>query len=165
VGLLCPVAALLSWRRLRHLDQSMDVRDREIAMLQAVTMFGVLPPPAIERLARGLEPVTVAAGQTVFEQGDLGDRFFVIESGQAEVVGDGRLVATLGPGEGFGEIALLRSVRRTASVRADSELRFHSLPSDHFLAVVLGYTPSAHEAGTTVDTMLSRFAPRDPGSL
>jgi MFS family permease len=161
VGLLCPVAAAASWRRLRDLDRSMDVRDHEIEMLQRVTMLSVLPLPAIERLARGLEPVAVPAGHTVFEQGDVGDRYFVIESGQAEVVGDGRVVARLGPGEGFGEIALLRRIRRTATVRAGSELQLHALASDHFLPAVLGYTPSAREAGSAVDTMLGRFRPRD----
>ncbi|MBA3408497.1 MAG: MFS transporter, partial [Solirubrobacterales bacterium] len=161
VGLLCPVAAAASWRRLRHLDQSMDVRDHEIGMLQRVTMLNALPLPAIERLARGLEPVAVPAGHNVFNQGDIGDRYFVIESGEAEVIGDGRLVARLGPGEGFGEIALLRRTRRTATVRAGSELRLHALGSDHFLPVVIGYTPSAREAGAVVDTLLGRFTPRD----
>ena len=161
VGLLCPVAAAASWRRLRRLDQSLDVRDRDIGMLQRVTMLSPLPLPAIERLARGLEPVVVPAGRTVFEQGDIGDRYFVIESGEAEVVGDGRVVAVLGAGEGFGEIALLRRVRRTAAVRARSDLVLHALASDHFLQAVLGYTPSAREAGTVVDAMLGRFAPLD----
>lgn len=161
VGLICPLAAVASWRRLRHLDRSMDVRDREIGMLQRVTMLNALPLPAIERLARGLEAVAVPAGHTVFDQGDIGDRYFVIESGEAEVIGDGRFVAVLGPGEGFGEIALLRRIRRTATVSARSELRLHALGSDHFLQVVLGYTPSAREAGTVVDTMLDRFTPRD----
>ncbi len=81
-------------------------------------MLHPLPLPSVEQLARGLEPVDVAAGQVVFTQGDVGDRYYVIESGEAEVVGDGRVVATLGPGEGFGEIALLRRTRRTATVRA-----------------------------------------------
>jgi len=160
-GLLCPVAAVASWRRLRRLDRSMDVRDQEIEMLQGVTMLNVLPLPAIERLARGLEPVSVPAGGTVFDQGDVGDRYFVIESGEAEVIGDGRVVARLGPGEGFGEIALLRRIRRTATVRAASELRLQALGSDNFLPVVLGYTPSASEAGAVVDTMLDRFTPRE----
>ena len=130
-------------------------------MLQTVAMLSPLPLPAIERLARGLESVVVPAGRHVFDQGDVGDRYFVIESGAAEVVGDGRVVATLGAGQGFGEIALLRRIRRTATVRASSELRLQALRSDHFLPVVLGYTPSAVEAGTVVDTMLDRFTPHD----
>ncbi len=160
VGLLCPLCAAASWRRLRGMDRSIDVLDNDIRLLQSVGMLNALPLPAIEQLARGLEPVRVPAGDAVVRQGDVGDRYFVIESGEAEVIGDGRRVATLGPGEGFGEIALLRRVRRTATVRAGSELRLHALRSDHFLPVVLGYTPSAREAGTVVDSMLDRFAPR-----
>jgi CRP-like cAMP-binding protein len=124
-------------------------------------MLGVLPLPAIEQLARGLDPVHVAVGQFVFHQGDLGDHYFVIESGEADVIGDGQLVARLGPGLGFGEIALLRRVRRTATVRATSELRLKALRSDRFLPVVLGYTPSAREAGVVVESMLDRFTPRE----
>ena len=162
IGLVCPIAAAASWRRLRRMDRSIDVLDHEIGLLQAVSMLNLLPLPAIEQLARGLEPIAVPAGRHVFDQGDVGDRYFVIESGEAEVVGDGHVVATLGPGEGFGEIALLRRTRRTATVRAGSDLRLHTLRSDHFLPVVLGFTPSAREAGTVVDTMLGRFAPHDP---
>jgi MFS family permease len=161
VGLLCPVLAVASWQRLRGMDQSIGVRDDDIDLLHSVPMLTVLPLPAIEQLARGLEPLTVAAGHHVFHQGDVGDRYFVIEAGEAEVIGDGQLVATLGPGLGFGEIALLRRVRRTASVRATSELRLKTLGSDHFLPVVLGYTPSAREAGVVVETMLDRFSPRE----
>ena len=162
-GLLCPLCALLSWPRLRQMDRSLDVRDREIALLQRVTMLDALPLPAIEQLARGLEPLEVAVGDAVFKQGDVGDRYFVIESGEAEVVGDGRVVATLGAGQGFGEIALLRQVRRTATVRATQALRLQVLRSEHFLAVVLGYPPSARDAGTTVDSMLDRYTPRRSG--
>ena len=161
VGLLCPVFAVASWQRLRRMDRSIDVRDRDIAMLQAVGMLNTLPLPAMERLARVLEPVVVPAGHVVFNQGDVGDRYFVIESGEADVIGDGHVVAALGPGEGFGEIALLRRTRRTATVRARSELRLQALRSDHFLPVVLGFTPSAREAGTVVDSMLDRFSPHD----
>jgi len=159
VGMLCPVCAVLSWPRLRRMDRSLAVRDREIALLQGVSMLSPLPLPAIERLARGLEPVEVAAGMAVVEQGDVGDRYFVIESGEAEVVGDGRVVATLGPGQGFGEVALIRSVRRTATVRATAPLRLQAVTSQQFLAAVLGYPPSADEAGVTVDFMLDRFTP------
>ena len=97
----------------------------------------------------------------VFEQGDVGDLYYVIESGEAEVIGEGRTVATLGPGEGFGEIALLRAVPRTATVRAATDLRLQALASDRFLPVVTGFTPSARQAGTSVDEMLARYAPAD----
>ncbi|HET6686991.1 MAG TPA: MFS transporter [Jiangellaceae bacterium] len=161
VGLLCPILVAAAWRRLRPLDQSIGVRDRDIGLLQAVPMLSPLPLPAIEHLARGLQPVSVPAGAVVCNQGDVGDRFYVIESGTADVIGDGRLVAKLGQGDGFGEIALLRRVPRTATVRATDDLRLQALSRDHFLPVVTGYTPSAREAGVVVDAMLDRFTPRD----
>ncbi|HEX6149793.1 MFS transporter [Nocardioides sp.] len=161
IGLLCPVLAVLSWPRLRVLDQAVGVRDHDVALLQRVPMLRALPLPSIEQLARGLEPVAVAAGQVVFSQGDVGDRYYVIESGRADVVGDGQVVATLGPGEGFGEIALLRRTRRTATVVAREDLRLQGLRTDRFLPVVLGYIPSAREAATVVDVMLDRYSPLD----
>ena len=160
VGLLCPVCAVASWPRLRGMDRSIGVRDRDIELLQGVAMLNALPLPAIEQLARGLEPVEVPAGADVFHQGDVGDRYFVIESGEAEVIGDGRVVATLGPGQGFGEIALLRRIRRTATVRAASGSDCRRCAPTTSSPVVLGYTPSAREAGTAVDSMLDRFTPR-----
>ena len=162
IGLVCPVLAVASWRRLRGLDRSVDTLDLDVGLLQRVPMFHPLPLPAVEQLARGLEPVTVAADQVVFNQGDVGDRYYVIESGEADVVGDGRVVATLGPGEGFGEIALLRSSRRTATVVAKSELQLQALGSDRFLPVVLGYTPSAQQAAAVVDDRLERYEPKEP---
>jgi MFS family permease len=162
IGLVCPVLAAAAWRRLRALDRSVGVLDAEAALLQRVPMFATLPLPAVEQLARGLMPVTVAAGAAVFRQGEVGDRYYLIESGEAGVIGDGQLIATLGPGEGFGEIALLRSSRRTATVLARSELQLQSLDSDRFLPVVLGYTPSARQATSVVEDMLHRYEPKDP---
>jgi MFS family permease len=162
VGVLCPVLAVAAWRRLTRLDRYIGVVDKEIELLHSVPMLQPLPLPAIEHLARGLEPVHVFAGQAVFRQGDPADRFYVIEKGRAEVVGDGRLVATLGSGEGFGEIGLLRRVPRTATVRAATDLELYALRCDRFLPVVTGYPPSAREAGTSVETMLGRFSPGQP---
>jgi MFS family permease len=169
IGLVCPVLAVAAWRRLRRLDRSVDDLDVDVELLQHVPMFHPLPLPAIEQLARGLEPVTVPAGQAVVTQGEIGDRYYVIESGEADVVGDGRVVATLGPGEGFGEIALLRRTRRTATVLAKSALQLRALTSDRFISVVLGYTPSAQAAEEGVDGQLHRYAPEQspdepPGS-
>ena len=93
----------------------------------------------------------------MFTQGDIGDRYYVIESGEAEVIGDGRVVATLGPGEGFGEIALLRRTRRTATVAAGTPLELRALGSDRFISAVLGYTPSAQAAAAGVDDQLDRY--------
>ena len=161
IGLVCPVLAAVSWLRLRRLDGSVGAHDADVGLLQRVPMLRMLPLPSVEQLARGLEPVAVPAGAVVFQQGDLGDRYYVIESGQVDVVGDGHVVATLGAGEGFGEIALLRQSRRTAAVVARTDVRLRALPSDRFLPVVAGFTASAREAAVGVDRLLDRFAPTD----
>ena len=159
VGVLCPTLVATAWLRLRHLDRYVGALDKEVGLLHGVHMLQPLPLPAIEHLARGLEPVHVPAGQAVFRQGDPADRFYVIETGTADVIGDGHLVTTLGPGEGFGEIALLRSVPRTAMVRATTDLQLYALTTERFLPIVTGFPPSAREAGTEVEEMLDRFSP------
>jgi hypothetical protein len=159
VGAFCPVLVVLAWHRLRRLDRSVGELDKEIALLQRVPMLAPLPLPAVEQLGRALEPVSVPAGRVLFRQGEPADRYYVIEHGAAEVVGDGRVITRLGPGDGFGEIALLRRVPRTAMVRATTDLQLYALTSDRFLPVVTGFPPSAREAGTVVEEMLDRFSP------
>ena len=160
IGLVCPVLALMSWWRLRRLDRAVEAVDADVGLLQQVPMFQPLPLPAIEQLARGLQPLDVSAGSTVFAEGDVGDRYFVIAAGEADVVGDGRVVATLARGEGFGEIALLRRTRRTATVVARTALELKALAADRFLAVVVGYGPSARSAAAAVHDRLGRYAPK-----
>lgn len=162
IGLLCPVLAAASWWRLRRLDRSVAVLDLDIGLLRRVDMLCTLPLPSIEQLARGLEPVAVPSGAAVFRQGDPGDRYYVIVSGEVDVVHDGLVVASLGPGEGFGEIALLRPTGRLATVVARSDLRLQALASERFLPVVLGYTPSALQASATADGILARYEPDEP---
>ena len=162
VGMVCPALAAASWWRLRALDRTVGVHDEDVRLLQHVPMLRTLPLPSVEQLVRGLELREVAAGAPVFEQGDLGDRYYVVESGEVDVVGDGRLLATLGAGEGFGEIALLRHSARTASVAARTDVRLRSLDADCFLTVVLGYTPSAREAALGMGRLLERYDPDQP---
>lgn len=161
VGLLCPVLAVASLRPLRALDRSVSALDEDVALLQGVPMLSPLPLPAVERLARGLRPVTVPRGEVVFRVGDLGDDYYVVESGEVDVMGDDRVVATLGPGQGFGEIALLRRTRRTATVLARSDLVLRALSSERFLPAVLGFTPSSRQAESDVDGLLGRYDPDD----
>jgi CRP-like cAMP-binding protein len=77
-----------------------------------------------------------------------------VAEGRAEVVRDGVAIAERGPGEYFGEIALLRDVPRTATVRAVDDLRLYALERDDFIAAVTGHAPSREAADSVV---ASRF--------
>jgi hypothetical protein len=159
LGLVAPAVVALAWPRLRAIDASIVHRDREIAALHQVAMFRPLPVPAIDLLAVHVEYARFAAGQEIFHQGDHGDRFYVIADGEADVIGDGRLIRTIGPGDCFGEIALLRDTPRTTTVRARTALRLHTLDRHHFVSALSGYPSSTREADTLVHGRLETFRP------
>jgi MFS family permease len=150
LGLVGPVLVVLAWPRLRTIDRSITYRDEEIDVLQQVAMLRVLPVPAIDTLALRLARADVKAGHDVFRQGDAGDRFYVIFDGEADVVCDGCVIRTMRSGDAFGEIALLRSTTRTATVRARTHLRLYALDGRDFISVVSGYRSSAREADALV---------------
>jgi len=158
VGLVAPIAVVACSAQLRRLDARMRVRDADIDLLHNVPMLRVLPQATIEQLAAALDHAEVAPRQAVFEQGDHGDHFYVVEAGSAEVVHDGRPVETLTRGESFGEIALLRDSVRTASVSAsaDAPLRVSVLPRTTFLTAVTGYPASASAGAEVVAARLER---------
>jgi Cyclic nucleotide-binding domain/Major Facilitator Superfamily len=159
LGLVAPALAALAWQRLHRIDAAIAHRDKEIEVLNNVAMFRPLPMPAIDELALHLDRVDFAAGEEVVVQGEHGDRFYVIEKGEAEVIGDGRLIRTLRSGDGFGEIALLHDMLRTVTVRARTPLRLYTLDRRHFLAAVTDYESSEREADALVVEMLDTFGP------
>jgi MFS family permease len=161
LGLVAPALVAVSWPRLRRIDASIAHRDAEIGVLNGVSMLRPLPMPAIDSLAAHVGHATVATGQDVFHQGDYGDRFYVIDDGEAEVIADGRLLRTIGPGDAFGEIALLHDVPRTTTVRARSPLQLYTLDRRHFVPAISGYRSSAREADATVDGHLRTLTPAD----
>lgn len=95
--------------------------------LQAIPLFASLSSEERELVGDLVDPLGVAAGHEVATQDAFGYSFFAIEEGTAEVRVDGQSVAELGPGDFFGEIALLRTGRRTASVVATSPMKLFSL--------------------------------------
>ena len=124
-------------------------------------MLGALPAATIEQLGAGLEHAEFAPRQTVFEQGERGERF-VVESGRAEVVLDGHVVETLARGSCFGEIALLRDQPRSATVRAsaNANMRVSVLQRGTYLTAVTGYPASAAAGDEVVAARLKADAER-----
>jgi len=111
-------------------------------------MFAPLPLAAKEQVASRLQPVEVAAGDVVTRAGDVGDRFYVVTGGELAVDAGGAAV-TLTEGDSFGEIALLRDVPRTATVRAVTDASLAALERADFLAAV-GAHREARAAGEEV---------------
>ena len=158
VGAILPALLVPVWPALRRVDASARVPAEPLALLRAIPIFAPLPPPVLERLATGAVAVHVPAGATVFAQGDRGDRFYAIESGRADVSIDGAETRELGPGEFFGEIALLRDVPRTATVRALDGLELYAVERDDFIAAVTGHAPSLDAAQSVVAMRLPSSA-------
>ena len=154
-GAILPVAAILGWRWVAAADERAVVPERELTLLRGVPMFGVLPLTALEQVAADLQAMHVAAGEPIIRQGEVGDRFYVIDSGQVEVrVGD-RVIRREGPGESFGEVALLRDVPRTAGVRATTDVELFALARDAFTRAVTGDRQSMHAADAVIDARLA----------
>jgi MFS family permease len=152
-GTLTVLAAVL-WRRLAVIDARAHVPEEQIELLRANPIFAPLPPATIEGLAMKLVPVTVGATETVFRQGDPGDRFYIVEEGRVEIWMDGERVADEWPGEAFGEIALLRDVPRTATATAAEETKLLALERDDFIAAVTGHAPSREAADSIIGERL-----------
>ena len=135
--------ALVVWPLLRSADAVASVPEHETSLLRAVPMLRPLGLCTMEELAAGVRMERVAPGTEVVRQGDNGDTFYVIEGGRLEVMVDGRPVRIIGAGESFGEIALIRDVARTATVRAVEPSLLAVIGREQFLAAVMGGDESA----------------------
>jgi CRP-like cAMP-binding protein len=90
--------------------------------LKGVPLFAGLDKRDLDRVARLADDLDVPDGRVLAREGDLGREFFVIEEGRAKVDRNGTHIADLGPGDFFGEIALIEEERRTATVTADGPM-------------------------------------------
>lgn len=153
-GLLLPVLAIASSRRLRATDLR-AMPSPALPLLRSVGLLAPLSEPVLEHLAATAGRVSHAPGEVVIREGDVGELFYVIELGEVEVAG-----TTLGPGESFGEIALLRDVPRTATVVARTALELVTLERGEFLAAVTGHEGAHAAADEVVTARLARIAGR-----
>ncbi|HEU0304263.1 MAG TPA: MFS transporter [Gaiellaceae bacterium] len=157
VGTFLPALAALTAARLRAIDATTAVPEQELALLASTPLFAPLPITTLERLAAHVRPVHAAAGSTVVEEGGAGDRFYLIGDGEVDVVHEGRRIATLGPGDYFGEIALLHDVPRVATCVARTDLTLFALDREPFAAAVSGDHRSATHAEDVMTARLSEL--------
>ena len=158
-GALLPALAAIFWRRLVALDEAAPAPIQELELLREIPLFRPLPSPVLDQLASSLVPLKALPGEDVVREGEPGDRFYVIRSGEVDVSSAERSVATLGPGGYFGEIALLRDVPRTATVTAKTDVELYALERDEFLSAVTGHAASAEAADAVVATRLAGLRP------
>jgi MFS family permease len=140
------VAAVIALPSLRAADDAAVVPERQLELLAGIPMFQPLPRLDLERIAGQLDRLPVAAGTDVIRQGDVGDRFYVVDAGTFAILVDGRQIDETTEGGYFGEIALLHDVPRTATVRAITEAAVWALDQEEFLATITGLPQSAHAA-------------------
>jgi hypothetical protein len=146
LGSVLPLLALLRWAALRSFEIGSPVSERDFNLLRGSSIFAPLPIDTIEGLCRSLTQIDATAGEEVIAQGERGDRFYLIESGEVEVIEDGAFKRKMGPGAGFGEIALLHAVPRTATVRATRSTQLLALDAGAFVDAVTGHHRSRQSA-------------------
>lgn len=154
-GLMLPALGALTWRHLHAIDARATLPSPALALLRRVPMFSHLPGPVIERVAGRLVAHELRAGEIVIRQGEPGNHFYVVESGQLAVSVDGHARPALMPGDSFGEIALMRDLPRTATVATTAAAKLWALDRETFLAAITGSRRATTEAARTVDARLS----------
>ena len=117
-----------------------------------MSFFRPLPFAIVEHLASELQPAADEPGDVIIGEGEPGERFYINAEGRARATKDGKQLRGMGPGESFGEIALLRRIPRTATVTATSRVEARILAREEFLAAVTGSPESVGGAEKVVST-------------
>jgi MFS family permease len=142
-GALLPVLSLVIYARIGRADRVSVVDEDLVRLVRRVEVFAELPLTAVERLAAGMTPVAAAQGEVLVHEGEPGDTFIIVATGAVEVTVGGKPMDRLGPGSGFGEIALLRRSPRTATVTAVSDVTGYAVNAETFACAVSGPTTAA----------------------
>jgi hypothetical protein len=154
-GAILPVVAAVAVRGVLRADDVALVPEHQLRLLRGIAMFASLSVSTIEQLAGSLTPLHFAPGDVLMRAGDPGDRFILIDTGSVEVEQAGATIRTIGPGGHVGEVALLRRIPRTATVRAVAETSAFGLDSPSFIAAVTGDREAAVSAERVVDARLA----------
>jgi len=154
-GLSLPVVLVLVGRAIVRADLLDADRAAELRLLRGVPMLAPLSGPVLERLAGGITRVIVRSDTPVIREGEAGDRFYVVKSGQLQVSVNGLAARRLGPGDGFGEIALVRNVPRTATVTTIGDAVLLGIDREPFVEALSGQRRSRSIAGHLIDDRLA----------
>jgi MFS family permease len=157
-GVFLTALVLLSWPGLRRIDAATSAPARELGLLDGVPMFTPLPLAAKDQVARSLVHINYPAGRAIIKEGEAGDRFYIVASGHAMVTRDGSRLRDVGPGDYFGEIALLRDVPRTATVTATDEMELYALERAAFIDAATGHAAGREAGDEIVREQLARVA-------
>jgi MFS family permease len=140
IGLVYPVVIGITWLRLRTIDAHAQVPVRELALLRRNAVLSPLPAPQLEAIARQVRWMTFETGEVIISEGDQGDRYYVLATGTVQITQAGRFLRDLAAtGDGFGEIALLRDIPRTATATASAPVVVIALERADFLQAVTGH--------------------------
>ena len=148
-GAILPLLSIATRRALGAIDAGAVVPEEQLAAIATVPFLDVLPLQKKEALAAALVRVERPAGATLFSVGDHGDRLYILTRGTIEI--DLPSGAKVENAPTFvGEIALLRDVPRTATVRVAADSTFWTLDAEHFLDAVTGHSRSQSAADSIV---------------
>lgn len=136
--------------------------DTKLEHLSKVRLFSGLNKKELELVAKASDETRATSGQVLTTEGKQGHEFFLILEGQAKVSRDGNDLATLGPGQYFGELSLLGGGPRTATVTADSDMELLVVGQREFAGVLDEIPGVAHKLLTT---MAARLREADARSL
>jgi len=161
IGAILPLLTLVTYRRLAEIDSAVAPAP-ELELIERVPMFAPLSVAAKERVAANLVPLSVHAGELVIRAGDTGDRFYIVGDGELDISAAG-LHTTAHKADYFGEVALLRDVPRTATVKAIVDTELYALQRNDFLAAVTGVA-AAYAAGHAVAEERLGHSPQTPRS-
>jgi CRP/FNR family transcriptional regulator, cyclic AMP receptor protein len=120
-------------------------RNTKIDQLRGVQMFSACTDKELAQIARACDELAVEADAVLVEEGAAGEDFFLVGTGEAEVSRGGRHVATLGPGQYFGELSLLDDAPRNASVTARTPMTLIRLRRREFSAILDSWPGVAHK--------------------
>lgn len=135
-GLPLPIVVVAGWKQLHRVDADASERSKVLDLLHGAPCLELVDMVTLDSLASRVVPIDIAANTDVVRQGEVGDSFYVIESGTADVLVDDFRVGQVTENGSFGEKALLRDSKRTATVRSISDMKLFALSREDFLTAL-----------------------------